>query len=330
MSEKGLVLILVLVVITLLGVLVLEFSYLMRVEAVMAGNHADSIKAFYLARAGTNFGLFLMDREDDPRYKEKIRDLTGSGVTVPVGIGEVSFRVSDEGGKINVNHLKEDGKLDRSRVEVVLNLFDILNRQYEEPIFSYAIAAAMVDWVDPDDEVTVLDFILIGDREGAESDYYEDLEPSYQAKNAPFDTLRELLLVRGINKEVFYGHEAREEEEVRVGLSKYVTVYGEGKININTAPLVVLQSLDIEIDEVLAQNIIDYREEKRFEGIADIVNVEGMTEEIFRRIEGLITIDESQFFSVEARGRVGEATKLIKAIVHRKAEDFEIIYWRDF
>lgn len=328
MKEKGLVLILVLVVITLLGVLVLEFSYLMRVEAVMAGNYADSIKAFYLARAGVNFGLFLIDKKDDPRYKERIKDLAGSVVTVPSGSGETSFRVSDEGGKINVNYLKKDGKLDRRRVEAMLELCDVLNKQYEKPIFSYALVAALIDWVDEDDKVTVLDFILLGDREGAESDYYEDLEPSYQAKNAPFDTRGELLLVRGIDREVFYGREAGEEGEVRAGLSKYVTVYGEGKININTAPLAVLQGLDIEIDEVLAQDLIDERREREFKKIADIKNVEGITEEIFRRIEGLITTDESRFFSVEAWGRVRETTKLIEAVVHRKAGDFEIIYWR--
>ena len=328
-KEKGVVLVLVLVVIALLSVLVLEFGQLMRVEAIMAGNYADGVKAFYLANSGVNLALFLIDRKENPEYEEWMEDLFVFPMTVPLGEGEVSLNIVDEGGKINVNRLKrEDGRLDRRRVEALLGLFDILNRQHEEPIFSAALAAAMVDWVDEDDEVEVFDFVLIGENEGAESDYYEDLDPPYRAKNAPFDTLRELLLVRGIDEEILYGGEAEEEGEYKTGLSRYVTVYGEGRININTASLRVLQALDREIDEALAQGVLDYRQERGFEGIADIKRVEGITEEIFRRVERLITTDESQFFSVEAQGRVREATRLIKAVVERKPEGPEIIYWR--
>ncbi len=329
-KERGVVLVLALVVITLLSVLVLEFGQLMRVEAIMAGHYADGIKASYLARSGVNLAMFFIDRKDDPEYEEWIKDLPDFPATVSLGEGEVSFDIVDERGKINVNYLKRDGRLDRQQVEVLLNLFDILNRQHEEPIFSAALAAAMVDWVDEDDEVTVFDFVLIGENEGAESDYYEDLEPPYRAKNAPFDTLRELLLVRGIDEKVLFGGEAGEEREYRAGLGQYVTVHGEGKININTANLRVLQALDLEIDEVLAQAIIDYRQEREFAGIADLRRVGGVTEEIFRRVERLITTEESQFFSIEALGRVREATRLIKAVVERTPEGPEIIYWRNF
>lgn len=328
MGQEGIALILTLVVIALLSVLVLEFNYLMRVEASMAKNYADGLKAHYLARSGINLALFLIEKKDDPKYEEKIKDLAISAITVPLGEGEVVFQVSDEGGKINVNHLKKDGKLDRKRVEAMLELCDILNEQYERPLFSYGIVAAIIDWVDADDEVEILDFVLTGENEGAEREYYENLEHPYQVKNAPFDTLRELLLVRGINEEVLYGREAEEDREATEGLSKHVTVYGDGKININTASLAVLQSLDIEIDETLAQGIIDRREEGEFEETEDIKSVDGMTEEIFKRVEGLITTGESQFFSVEAEGRVREASKLIKAVVQKKAEGLEIVYWR--
>ena len=47
----------------------------------------------------------------------------------------------------------------------------------------------MLDWIDPDNNQHV---------GGAESDYYESLDPPYQAKDGPMDDLSELLLVRGI------------------------------------------------------------------------------------------------------------------------------------
>jgi general secretion pathway protein K len=326
--EKGVVLVLALVVITFLGVLVLEFGHLMRLEAVMAGNYADSTKAFYLARSGVSFALAIIDRKEKPEYEEWIKNLPNFPMTVPLGEGDASFTIIDERSKINVNHLlRADGSLNRRQVELLFNLFDILNKQYEEPIFSYAMAPAMVDWIDEDDEVTVFDFIIVGENEGAETEYYEDLGPPYPAKNAPFDTFRELILVRGINEKVLYG-EKKAEEEATYGLSEYVTVYGDGKININTAPSRVLQALDWEIDEVLAQNIIHRREEDEFRQITDIRNVEGITEEIFTRIRDLITTDEGEFFSVRSKGTVGETLEEIKVIIQKKPEDPEIIYWR--
>jgi hypothetical protein len=40
---------------------------------------------------------------------------------------------------------------------------------------------------------------------GAESDYYLSLEQPYRAKNAPFVSPFELLLVKGITRDIFYG-----------------------------------------------------------------------------------------------------------------------------
>lgn len=326
-TQKGVVLVLALVVITILGVLILEFGHLMRMETLMAGHYADRTRAFYLAKSGINFALFLIDRKDNPEYEEEIRKLTALPVTMPLGAGEISFEISDERSKINVNHLlKEDGSLNRGQVELMLNLFDILNRQYERPIFSYAMVAAMVDWIDEDDEIVVFDFVIVGYNRGAESEYYEDLDPPYQAKNAPFDTLCELLLVRGIEEKILYGE--RVGEETFAGLSEYVTVYGDGKININTASSRVLQALDWEIDETLAQNIISHRQESEFEKVTDIKNVEGITEDIFIRIKDLITTDSGKFFSVVARGAIGETTEQIKTVIQRTPEGPEIIYWR--
>jgi general secretion pathway protein K len=328
MKEKGAVLILVLVVIAFLSVLVLEFGHLMRLDAVMAGNHANSTKAFYLARSGVSLALVLVDKKDGPEYEEWIKDLPDFPITMSLGDGEVSFTIIDEQSKINMNHLlRADGSLNRRQVELLFNLFDILNRQYEKPIFSYAMVPAMVDWIDRDDEVTVFDFIIIGENEGAESEYYEDLDPPYKTKNAPFDTFRELLKVRGINEKVLYG-EKRAEGETTYGLSEYVTVYGDGKININTASSMVLQALDREIDEVLAQNIIYHRQEDEFKRITDIRNVEGITEEIFTRIKDLITTDKGQFFSVRSKGTVGKITEEVKVVIQKKPEGPEIIYWR--
>ena len=60
------------------------------------------------------------------------------------------------------------------------------------------IAAAIIDWIDQDDNT----------ESGAETDYYATLDPPYAAKNGPFDTIEELLLVKGVTPEILYGEDA--------------------------------------------------------------------------------------------------------------------------
>jgi len=121
------------------------------------------------------------------------------------------------------------------------------------------IINSMKDWLDSgdDDAVTGLS--------GAESDYYESLDPPYACKNGPFDHLSELALVNGITPFLFSGAGGS------AGLEQYVTVYGAekagdekftfpGKININTAELPVLSALlPLESSE-FAPLLIEHRE----------------------------------------------------------------------
>lgn len=60
------------------------------------------------------------------------------------------------------------------------------------------VAAAIADWIDQDDNT----------ESGAETDYYATLDPPYAAKNGPFDTVEEMLLVKGVTPELLYGEDA--------------------------------------------------------------------------------------------------------------------------
>ena len=87
---------------------------------------------------------------------------------------------------------------------------------------------------------------------GAESDYYQSLTPPYYAKNAPIDDLSELLLVKGVTPEMYYGgsssnspaHAATTQARLRHGsrpgaglsvrIERCFHAVSSGKININT------------------------------------------------------------------------------------------------
>ncbi len=304
--EKGMALVLTLVVVTILAVLVLEFNYLMRVETEISGNYRDSLKAYYLAKSGVNFAYLLL-RDDDLSYDSLDEDWALAKPLVAMEEGAVIFQIEDECGKININSLLvKGGKIDEKKKAVLERLFEVLEIDRE-------LVDVVYDWLDKDDEER--DF-------GAEDDYYSELEKPYPCKNRPLDTVDELFLLKGFNDEVFYG-----KEKEREALDSYLTVYGDGKININTAPSIVLQSLHPDIDESLAQEIVVYRKEHLFKKITDLKEIPGIDERLYNEIGLHITI-KSNFFSISSQGALGEARRRIKTILQRQGKNLKIQYWR--
>lgn len=182
------------------------------------------------------------------------------------------------------------------------------------------IINSLKDWLDSgdDDAITGLN--------GAESDYYLGLDPPYECQNGPISHLDELMLVRGITPELYHGLEGA------FGLSGYATTvlgpsgtgqndYFTGKININTAGLPVIAALLPEGNEILAPQIIEYREEKS-EGafMHDLSNIHW-----YKNAPGCsdLKIDEnlitgfSDFFRVEATATLGSMDLTLTAVVQR-------------
>lgn len=65
----------------------------------------------------------------------------------------------------------------------------------------------------------------------------------------------------------------------------------EIKININTAPKSELMSID-GIGDTLANRIIEYRKVKKFESVYDLTAIKGISEEMVKKNERRLTVDE--------------------------------------
>lgn len=131
---------------------------------------------------------------------------------LPPVLEGTGFRVSAEPGKVPLN---------AASAPVLAAL--ITQVGVPEGSSAEEIAAAVVDWRDADDTLS---------PNGAESPYYEALSPPYPCRNANFGSVEELLLVRGVDSTLL------------TTLRPYVTVWGD-KVNLNTAPAVVLQAIGI-------------------------------------------------------------------------------------
>lgn len=165
----------------------------------------------------------------------------------PIEDGSVSGRLIDESGKFNLNNLTtNEGKVN----ETAKSWFERLLVRVGLPA---ELSQAVIDWQDPDEEP-------FGPM-GAESSYYEGLDPSYLASNAKFHRIEELKLVRGF--------EGKKYDLI----APYISALPENtKVNINTASPLVLASIDQKLDLGAVEKELQMRQQnlKFFQNVDEL------------------------------------------------------------
>lgn len=213
-----------------IAVLAAEFARAMHDEAASTRNFKESTQARMVAIAGINEVILALkaNRElPDDGVEEEYEDDTDPIRSLSHGDGEwveatfrgnrYEVRVIDEAGKLALN------KLDASVFRLIFDNLEIPEEEAE------TIADSIVDWSDSDD---------LHLTNGAESEYYEGLDRPYRAKNANFDSVQELLLVRGVTREIFYGSDGVP------GLVDLFSVFNNARqINLTSVTPAVMQAL---------------------------------------------------------------------------------------
>jgi competence ComEA-like helix-hairpin-helix protein len=183
------------------------------------------------------------------------------------------YGVSDEESRLNVNV---------ATLDQLMKIYGMLPE----------IAAAIVDWRDSDSNVT---------PNGAEAEYYSALRPPYLPRNGPFQTPRELLMVRGVSRELFMGEDINQngllvsnEDDgeaslpsdnhdglLDAGWSGILTVNsqvrnrtasGLERVDLQTADEAALTGVK-GITSDIAKAIIARRGQNKFESLADLLEV---------------------------------------------------------
>lgn len=269
-NESGIALILVLWVMVLLIALGTEFALSMKTEVNTTRNFKEDAETYYLAKAGMNlaqaeiladakyhswteekgfiFGFVISeDDEDENKPKSKTQKEEEPELPeppqrteLPLGKGFMHYSIRDENGKLNINTASRDILIKTLAANGI-------------PLGSDrdTIVDSILDWIDKDDRHRV---------NGAESDYYRGLSPAYSAKNGPLDSLEELLKIKGITPELFYGSEEYKSQESSSaenapGLARIFTVQKVSQFNPNTAERAVLEIMypEDQVDEILAK-----------------------------------------------------------------------------
>ena len=327
-NNHGIALLITLSITTILIAVSLELRRNAGSAVMTTAAARDRLTLLHISSSGINaaMAMLIKDKKEseidsmqegwaDP---EKIIEVL---IDIPFEDGKVTVSVSDELSRIQVNAIvrfpegRESNDAQMFMWDRFLSYF-ISQDDLSEEIEPRTIINSVKDWLDSgdDDAITGLN--------GAESDYYQALDPPYSCRNGPLNHLDELTLIRGITSDLFYGHEERP------GISSYMTIYGitdsgayEGKININTAELPVLTALLPSENEHLAQEIFDYRQEKTdLEYIHDLSSLTW-----YKHVSGCsdITIDpelittSSDFFRIVSVAKLREMEMTTTAIVQR-------------
>jgi general secretion pathway protein K len=324
--NRGVALVLVLWILAFLSVLVGEFCLAMRTEINITTNFKEETLSYYYAKAGVSLathrllygGIFPRSVEDDEEPQDEKAAEWHLGSKIPpisFGEGRIEIEIENESGKININYAGS------GLLKMMLNPFDLDEEDKD------VIVDSILDWRDPDDLYRL---------NGAEDEYYESLAHPYRTKNGPFDSVEELLLVRGVTPEIFYG-----------GLKEMITIYpGESlsvddgikeapvnasQININAAPLQVLRALP-EMTDDLILSILEYRVEQPFVSIAQVAPIVG--NEVYGAIARYITTDLTSHYTIRSTGMMsGSPTRRgIEAILEidrTSKHQYRVIEWLD-
>ncbi|HPQ43908.1 MAG TPA: type II secretion system minor pseudopilin GspK [Syntrophales bacterium] len=315
-NNRGVALILVILMIAVIIALTLQLNLSSRSEVYEAANLRDGIKLLYIAKSGL-YGAEAFLIEDSNDFDSLNEDwanleLISAGSSAFFDEGHFMLNITDESGKIPINHLVKDGEYN-SEIE------DVLIRFLTLPAFSLDehqagdIIDAMKDWIDEDGEITGF---------GAENSYYGNLSKPYACKNGPLDSIDELLMIKGVTKELYYG------TEESPGIRKYLTVYGTGTININTAPGVVLMALADDITEEMVSNMEEFRKDK-LNTLSDsswyrgVPGMDGIT------ISPSLISVKSNIFSITSTGILNSMSRKISSVVERDSgkKTVQILSW---
>ncbi len=332
----GSALIVVLWVLGLLSMFVVAFAFDMHIESRVTSAWRKQLKAAHLARAGVELARMMLletadsdlNNTDPAAYLAKGQDEAlryavwgvahGGGATLerPFGEGAIVLSIRPENARLNLNAM-----------------INIANRDatFEawEPLFERAgvprelwdgLVDCLLDWVDPN-ELTHLS--------GAESLYYESLDPPYKAKNRPLATVDELIMVKGFNEPI-----ADSGVTVYQAVAGHLTAYSEDqKVNINAVSRDTLMAV-LDIDAALAEQIIAERigPDGR-EGTEDDQPFKDLNDLLARfpvlgpAVAERIAFSATGRFTIQSRGRVGDLEQVITCVVKLDGRRVVILNW---
>jgi len=318
-SNRGIAMIVVMLVIVVFSMLAAELAYTMKVETKLARNVGAEDEMEWLGRSGVELARYVLAQQlnipSESGYDALDQKWAGgwggtndllANISLEnnqLGRGKFSVKIIDLERKVNINFAT------RQIIKQALDLMGV------DSFDASTILDSIEDWRDLDRNPHV---------NGAESDYYLSLSQPYAAKDGPFDDLSELLLVRSVSPEIYWGPNgvnraaqigtaaapvsvSNFDQVFSYGLVDLFDTLGRLQININTASPGALQLLP-GIDRNLAEGIVKLRagldgvdgteDDTPLHSVGELINVPGMIPTFVSQLQRYCAV---RSFTFEAR-----------------------------
>ncbi len=296
---RGVALISAMLVVTLTAVIAVGMATRQQIDIRRTANVLDADRSYQVALGVESWAVGLLGRDlEDGKIDHLEEDWAKALPTTEVDGGKVAGSIEDLQGRFNLNNLLDEkgvSSIDMQRLQRLLKNLDI------EP----GLVQAILDWIDADVEPRF--------PNGAEEDSYLRQAPPYRNANAPFASISELRLVRGMEGEEYQR------------LAPFITALPERTdININTAPAAVLMALADNLTQTDAEALLESREEEAFRDIDSLMKHNSLAG-LKASPEGLGVT--SRYFRVYGQAQQGRGRTQLASMLYRpKGKRIRVVY----
>lgn len=302
-KQQGVAIITALLIVTLAATISITISTRLQLDIRRTANLIAQDQAqFYMLAAEEWSQRILRQDKKDSSIDSLDENWAFAIPPLPVDGGSIQGTLTDLQACININSLVDNNV---ANVTTKAQLSQLLNNLK----ISSDLTQAIIDWIDTDLQTTI--------PNGAEDDYYLNLESPYRTANTPLHSISELRLIKGFEDSEIYN-------KIKPYLCAYINTGEVTAININTASAEVLQSLSTEMTEEVANKIIEHRVDKPFNDVKEFTSFANI--ETLKNTKNLST--SSDYFLLRSQAIIGHANNVMYSIIHRDTEGKTAIVFR--
>jgi len=307
-KQKGIALITILVMVALATILAATIAQRQKFTAENTAYLMRQNQSLWYAKsAETFFSELLVEDAENAGDVDYLQENWAKPMPAfPVEDGYVTGQLYDESGKFNLNSLVDDsGQVNVAAKEWFERLLTNvgLNAQLSE---------AVIDWQDADNET-------LGSM-GAEDSYYRGLRNAYLPANSKFHAVEELKMVRGFDGEKY------------LQIAPYVSAIAvqDAKVNINTAPAIVLASLAESLDVKTVEAVLEQRQQnmEHFSNVDELWSLEPFSQaknENQTALNALLGV-KSSYFQAKIEVMLSERKRQFQTYLLREDKKVHVLY----
>ena len=204
-SRRGIALVLVMLTIIVLSAIVGSMAISMSTEIRLARNTEYDTQMEWMGRSGVELARYaLANKCPEQRNIDALNQFWAGGTSpcsneveniplknVPLGPGSISVTITDMERKWDINLIANPRTPQKEILQKALTEVGVTDAEQSSTIID-----SILDWMNPNESAGF---------SGAKSDYYMHLNPPYYCKNGPIDDISELLLIKGVTPEIYWG-----------------------------------------------------------------------------------------------------------------------------